>query len=143
MRIYTIGFTKSSAKDFFQRLRLSGTKKIIDTRLNNSSQLSGFAKGLDLKYFSKEICNIDYKHNLDFAPTKEILNSYRKKEIDWSSYEDKFNQLIASREIELTNKTDIADSCLLCSEDKPHNCHRRLVAEYLNKRWGNIEIIHL
>jgi len=143
MRIFTIGFTKTSAENFFERLRISGVKKIIDTRLNNTSQLSGFAKGSDLEFFSKSICNIKYSQNLDFAPTKEMLSQYRKKEISWDDYEKTFYRLIQDRKIELIEKDLLEDACLLCSEDKPHHCHRRLVAEYLDKNWGSVEIIHL
>jgi len=143
MRIFTIGFTKTSAENFFKRLRKSGVKRIIDTRLNNTSQLSGFAKGSDLDFFLKSLCNIEYTQNLDFTPTKEMLSQYRKKEISWDDYEKQFNQLIQSRKIESTNKNLLEDACLLCSEEKPHHCHRRLVAEYLEKNWSSIEVIHL
>jgi len=143
MRIFTIGFTKTTAENFFDRLKSSGVKRIIDTRLNNSSQLSGFAKSSDLKYFLKSLNNIDYIHNPELAPTKEILSQYRNKDISWIEYEKRFNQLIKKRKIEMTEKRILDDACLLCSEDKPHNCHRRLVAEYLDKNWGKVEIVHL
>ena len=143
MRIFTIGFTKTSAENFFERIRNSGVKRIIDTRLNNTSQLSGFAKGSDLDFFLKSLCNIEYIQNLDFTPTKEMLSQYRKKEISWDDYEKQFYKLIQSRKIESTNKNLLEDACLLCSEDKPHHCHRRLVAEYLEKNWSSVEIIHL
>jgi len=143
MRIFTIGFTKTSAENFFERLRNSGVKRIIDTRLNNTSQLSGFAKGSDLDFFLKSLCNIEYIQNLDFTPTKEMLSQYRKKEISWDDYEKQFYKLIQNREIESINKNLLEDACLLCSEDKPHHCHRRLVAEYLEKNWSSVEIIHL
>ena len=143
MRIFTIGFTKTTAENFFDRLKGSGVKRVIDTRLNNSSQLSGFAKSSDLKYFLKSLNNIDYIHNPEFAPTKEILSEYRNKDISWIEYEERFNQLIKKRKIEMTEKRILDDACLLCSEDKPHNCHRRLVAEYLDKNWGKVEIVHL
>lgn len=144
MKITTIGFTKKSAEHFFEMIKQSGTKRIIDVRLNNASQLSGFAKKDDLKFFLKEICNVDYVHLPGLAPTKEMLDSYRKNHKSWSKYEKEFVALMKDRRIESKiPKEIISEGCLLCSEDKPHYCHRRLVAEYLKTHWGNAEIKHL
>ena len=122
----------------------AGVKRIIDTRLNNVSQLSGFAKRKDLEYFLKEIANIDYLHILDFAPTKDILDNYKKNKGDWNTYEKSFLDLMEKRKVENKISPQMLDGgCLLCSEAKPHNCHRRLVAEYLNNKLGNINICHL
>jgi uncharacterized protein (DUF488 family) len=143
-QIYTIGFTKKTAKEFFTKLKAAGVKRILDIRLNNSSQLAGFAKKDDLKYFLSQIDNIKYAHFVDLAPTKEILDSFKKKKIDWTEYERQFHKLMKSRKIELlmSNKIDDGD-CFLCSEDKPKHCHRRLVAEYLKNSLGNIKVTHL
>jgi uncharacterized protein YeaO (DUF488 family) len=108
------------------------------------SQLAGFAKRADLEYFLKTIGDIDYVHILDLAPTQDILDEYKKKKGDWSIYEQKFLKLIEDRQIEKKISPDLIDgACLLCSEAKPHHCHRRLVAEYLHGKWGNISICHL
>lgn len=142
--MFTIGFTQKSAQKFFENLKRAGVKRVIDTRLNNVSQLAGFAKRSDLEYFLKAIDDIDYIHILDLAPTKDILDEYKKQKGDWSVYEQKFLKLMADRQIEKKVSPDLADgACLLCSEAKPHHCHRRLVAEYLNDRWGNVSICHL
>ncbi|MDJ0534448.1 MAG: DUF488 domain-containing protein [Xenococcaceae cyanobacterium MO_207.B15] len=142
--LFTIGFTKKTAQEFFTLLSEAGVKRIIDTRLNNVSQLAGFAKRKDLEYFLKEIANIEYLHILDLAPTKDILDNYKKKKGDWKTYEKSFLELMQKRKIENKISPAILDGgCLLCSEAKPHNCHRRLVAEYLNNKLGNISICHL
>ncbi|MFW5766556.1 MAG: DUF488 family protein [Coleofasciculus sp.] len=144
INLFTIGFTQKSAQKFFDTLKQAGIKTVIDTRLNNISQLAGFTKKKDLEYFLKTISNIDYVHLLDLAPTKHILDEYKKKKGDWETYEQKFLQLLADRQIEEKVSPDLMDgSCLLCSEAKPHRCHRRLVAEYLNGKWGNVSICHL
>ena len=145
VNLFTIGFTQKNAEQFFETLIKAGVKRVIDTRLNNVSQLAGFAKKSDLQYFLQKIGGIEYIHILDLAPTKDILDAYKKKEISWDSYEQKFNQLITQRQIERKLSIDIIDkSCLLCSELKPHNCHRRLVAEYLQINLEkNIKIHHL
>lgn len=144
VNLFTIGFTQKSAQKFFETLKRAGVKRVIDTRLNNVSQLAGFAKRSDLEYFLKAIDDIDYIHILDLAPTKDILDEYKKQKGDWSVYEQKFLKLMADRQIEKKVSPDLADgACLLCSEAKPHHCHRRLVAEYLNDRWGNVSICHL
>lgn len=143
MKIYTIGFTKTSAEGFFTRLTKSGAKKLVDVRLNNISQLAGFAKRDDLRYFSKQICGLNYEHMQKLAPTKDILDEYKKNGGAWDIYEDKFLDLMAKRQIEEIDQKQLDGSCLLCSEDKPHHCHRRLVAEYLRRKWSDVEIIHL
>jgi uncharacterized protein (DUF488 family) len=144
MRLFTIGFTKSSAERFFTRLQKAGAKRLVDVRLHNVSQLAGFAKRDDLRYFLKAICEIDYVHRPELAPTDVLLDDYKKLKGEWSTYEQRFLELMASRRIEETvPPASLEDACLLCSEDKPHHCHRRLVAEYLNRKWGDVEIVHL
>ena len=144
IKVFTIGFTKKKAEKFFTELCNAGVKRVIDIRLNNVSQLAGFAKRDDLCYFLKKICDIDYIHIPELAPTKEILDEYKKNGGDWSVYEKDFIELIKKRKIEnkITKKM-LNNSCLLCSEDEPDHCHRRLVAEYLRKKWGNVTIKHI
>lgn len=143
MKIFTIGFTKSSAQHFFARLTNSGTRKLIDVRLNNISQLSGFAKRDDLRFFAKELCGIDYEHIPALTPTQDILDEYKKNGGAWNVYAEKFVSLMEKRHIEDIDRAELDSGCLLCSEDKPHHCHRRLVAEYLSNKWTDIEIVHL
>jgi uncharacterized protein (DUF488 family) len=144
MKIFTIGFTKKSAETFFTRLTNAGVKRLVDVRLNNISQLAGFTKRDDLRYFTKAICNIDYVHLLDLAPTQDILDAYKKQKGDWGLYERQFLDLMGTRHIEDTIPREMLDGgCLLCSEEKPHHCHRRLVAEYLKAKWGDVEIEHI
>ncbi|WP_075207425.1 DUF488 family protein [Archangium violaceum] len=144
MKIYTIGFTKKSAEEFFLKLRRTGANRLVDVRLNNVSQLAGFSKRDDLRFFLKEICGMDYVHLPELAPTQDILDEYKKNKGDWAVYEQKFLHLMSRREVERSVPQGIIDnSCLLCSEDKPINCHRRLVAEYLRSKWGGGDIIHI
>jgi uncharacterized protein (DUF488 family) len=142
--IFTIGFAKKSAREFFTKLKEAGVKTVIDIRLNNVSQLASFTKGQDLPYFLQEILGIKYVHKPELAPTKDILDAYKKKEIDWSEYEKQFRRLLLERRIEnVITPQDADKSCLLCSEPKPDKCHRRLSAEYLRELWGNVKIVHL
>jgi len=144
IKLFTIGFTKKNAETFFGKLEKSGIEKLIDIRLNNVSQLAGFAKKDDLKYFLKKICDCAYAHEPFLAPTKEILDAYKKKEISWLEYEKRFNDLLIYRKAHtLMSSTDLNMTCLLCSEPTPEKCHRRLVAEYYKKSFQHIEIIHL
>ena len=144
MRIFTIGFTKKSAEKFFEMVRKAGPKKVVDVRLNNVSQLAGFAKKNDLAYFLQRICDVGYLHLPSLAPTKEMLDAYKKKGGSWEDYERRFIDLMAERGIEDRIKPEMLENaCLLCSEDKPHHCHRRLVAEYLKGCWGDVDIEHL
>ena len=144
MKVFTIGFTKKTAQKFFDLLRASGAKRVVDVRLNNVSQLAGFAKKHDLAYFLREICGMDYVHMPQLAPTQEMLDQYKKERGDWATYEARFLDLMKERRIESTISRDaVAEGCLLCSEDKPHHCHRRLVAEYLRQQWGDVDVSHL
>ena len=144
INLYTIGFTKKNAKTFFTKLKIVGVIRLFDIRLNNISQLAGFAKKDDLIYFLREICNCDYRHFPDFAPTNEILDAYKKNQIDWHEYVCRFSKLIEYRKIEnKISMEELNNSCLLCSEPTPEHCHRRLVAEYLKEKLGDIEIQHL
>lgn len=144
MKLFTIGFTKKNAQRFFETLRRSGAKRVVDVRLNNVSQLAGFAKRDDLAYFLKEVCDMEYVHLPELAPTKDMLDEYKKLRGDWVTYERRFLDLMAKRRIEQAiAKEVVADGCLLCSEDKPHHCHRRLVADYLKQHWGEVDVSHL
>lgn len=144
MKLFTIGFTKKSAEAFFTKLKRSGAKRVVDVRLNNVSQLAGFAKRNDLEFFLRELCHMDYVHLPELAPTQDILDEYKKNKGGWAVYEQKFLELMRKREIEKrVDPAVIADGCLLCSEDKPHHCHRRLVAEYLKSHWGDVEVAHI
>lgn len=144
MKLYTIGFTKKSAERFFALLKHSGAKRLVDVRLNNVSQLAGFAKKDDLAYFLRAICDMDYVHVPLLAPTQEMLDRFKKLKGQWSTYEVEFLALMRDRQIESQVPRELLeDGCLLCSEDTPEHCHRRLVAEYLGECWADLEVRHL
>ncbi len=144
MRLYTIGFTKKTASQFFETLLAAGVARVVDVRLNNVSQLAGFAKKQDLPYFLDKIGGIQYRHVPLMAPTQQMLDSYKKHGGRWEEYERKFLQLMKEREIETAFAQELSDAdCLLCSEEKPDHCHRRLVAEYLAAHHDGIRIQHL
>lgn len=144
MNLYTIGFTKKSAYQFFETLRAAGVARVVDVRLNNVSQLAGFAKKQDLVYFLDKIAAIQYEHAPLLAPTQQMLDSYKKHGGTWGEYEQRFVQLIKDRKIEAAWGEELRDAdCLLCSEERPEHCHRRLVAEYLAAYHDDIKIHHL
>ena len=144
MKLFTIGFTKKSAEEFFTAISAAGVRRVIDIRLNNTSQLAAFAKRDDLIYFLRKICEIDYIHRPDLAPTAEILEAYKKKKGAWERFEAEFETLIQQRRIEmLVDRTLLDHACLLCSEPTPERCHRRLVGEYLVDRFSGMELCHL
>ena len=145
MEIYSIGFTQKSASEFFGTLKAHGIERLLDVRLNNTSQLAAFAKQADLAYFLREICGAEYEHEPLLAPTQEILDAYKKHKGSWDAYEQAFLALMQARNIESTiDKESFArKTVLLCSEPTAEHCHRRLVLEYLQKRWDGVEIHHL
>lgn len=149
MTIYTIGFTKKTAKEFFEIIRKNDIQTMIDVRLNNKSQLAGFAKGNDLAYFLQELCDVNYFYEAQFAPSKELLDKWHKQSISWDEYTVTYNDFLKSRKAERIFEVrykNAGNVCFLCAEPTPENCHRRLLAEYLQENCteANIErIIHL
>ena len=145
MEIYSIGFTKKSASQFFDTLKDSGIERLLDVRLHNTSQLAGFAKQADLDYFLKEICGVAYEHEPLLAPTQEILDAYKKRKGSWDAYTDAYLALIRSRKVEteLSRESFRKKTVLLCSEATAEHCHRRLALEYLQRHWGDVVIRHL
>jgi uncharacterized protein (DUF488 family) len=143
--IFTIGFTGKSAPVFFDLLTTAGIKTVLDTRLNNTSQLAGFSKKEDLRFFLSEIGDIKYIESKDLAPEKSLLKRYQRKEVSWEVYEEEYINLLEKRNVErLIDRDVVSGGCLLCSEHLPHNCHRRLAAEYLQSHWGaSFDIKHL
>jgi uncharacterized protein (DUF488 family) len=145
MEVYTIGFTKRTAEGFFGALKRANIKRLLDVRLNNSSQLAGFTKRDDLGYFLQEICGAEYMHEPLLAPTQNLLDDYKKHKGDWTDYERRFLQLMEQRRVEEKIDRRVFDvpTALLCSETTAEHCHRRLVLEYLGRKWGNIQMVHL
>ena len=143
--VTTIGFTKTTAEDFFGRIKSAGVKRMIDVRLHNTSQLAGFAKSDDLAFFLRTICGAAYRHEPLLAPTEELMTFFKKEKGDWNIFQKDFMSLMAERKVESHLRPDeLEGSCLLCSEDKPHHCHRRLVCDYLNGKWGGrLSVRHL
>jgi uncharacterized protein (DUF488 family) len=140
MKVFTIGFTQKSAQRFFELLRNAQVKRVVDVRLNNTGQLAGFSKHDDLIFFLREIGGIDYVHLPELAPTADILDAYKKHKGSWEVYEQEFLSLMEKRRIDQAVARDVIDGgCLLCSEHKPHHCHRRLVVDYLQRKWGQLD----
>lgn len=145
MEIYSIGFTQKSAGEFFGALKAHGIERLLDVRLNNTSQLAGFAKQADLAYFLGEICGAVYEHEPLLAPTQEMLDAYKKRKGDWGTYEVEFLALMRARKIEsaISKESFAKRTVLLCSEPTAENCHRRLVLEYLQQHWEGVALRHL
>ncbi len=144
IQLFTIGFTNKSAQRFFDLLQQNGVNHLVDTRINHTSQLSGFAKGSDLAFFAKRVADIPYTHQLDYAPTKELLTLYRSKEISWEDYATAYLNLLDMRQVGRgISPEELHGKCLMCSEHTPEKCHRRLLAEYLSARLTGISIHHL
>ena len=149
VKLYTVGFTKKSAKVFFEELLApSGARRVLDIRARPSSQLSGFAKvsksGGDFQFLLRRLCDMDYVHVPELAPSIRLLGEYRAKELSWDAYSEQYIEGLAERKVEDRLDRDIFnEGVLLCSEASPERCHRRLATEYLQQHWGDVEIIHL
>jgi uncharacterized protein (DUF488 family) len=144
MRLFTIGFTRTAASAFFGRLAAAGVRRVHDTRLNRVSQLSGFAKERDLAFFLDRIGGIAYTVEALLAPTSDMLDAYRKRQVGWDEYARRYLDLLATRRVEARIDPHHLDGCcLLCSEATPEHCHRRLAADYLAQATSGLEVVHL
>ena len=145
MEIYSIGFTQKTAEQFFGALKRAGIERLLDVRLNNTSQLAGFAKREDLEFFLRQICGASYVHDPLLAPKQDMLDAYKTNKGSWAEYETRFLSLMAEREIEkrLEKSLFAAPTALLCSEPTAEHCHRRLILDYLREKWGDFTISHL
>jgi uncharacterized protein (DUF488 family) len=144
MMLHTIGFTQKSAEQFFGLLKSAGVRRLVDVRLNVTSQLAGFAKQKDLRYFLKVISGINYLHLKEAAPTKTLLDGFKKGDLSWEAYENGYASLLKERHAEgWLPSTLRSGDCFLCSEHEPTRCHRRLLAEYCSGIMENVEIGHL
>lgn len=142
--LYTIGTTKKSLKQFIKLLQQNKIETLIDTRLHNTSQLAGFSKKDDLS-FILGLVKIKYSHNLSLAPSQEFLRPFKHKQLSWEQYENFYIDLIKNRHVEkqINNIVGTGHNCILCSEDSPSHCHRRLLAQYLKEFDASIQIVHL
>ncbi len=145
MEVYSIGFTKKTAEQFFGLLKRAGIRRLLDVRLNNVSQLAGFTKRDDLQFFMREICGAEYRHEPLLAPNREILDRFKKQKGSWAEYDRTFLALMQARRIEekLDRSLFAVPTALLCSEPTAEHCHRRLVLEYLAEKWGDLHVLHL
>ena len=146
MEVFTIGFTQTPAAEFFGKLKGAGVRRLLDVRLNNTSQLAAYAKRDDLQFFLRAIVGAEYEHEPLLAPSQEMLDAYKKHKGSWQAYEVQFMDLMRQRQIE--EKLDRAGftkspTALLCSEKTAEHCHRRLVLEYLRDKWGDVSAMHL
>ncbi len=146
MNVYTIGFSQKSAEEFFNLLKNNKVKRLVDTRLNNKSQLAGFSGVKHLPYFLK-LHNIEYEYKPEWAPSKELLTGYRDKSINWDEYVKVYNQLLIDRNIakNISNEgvASLDNIALLCSEPTAELCHRRLLSEYFMQHFDNVKVKHL
>ena len=145
MTLWTIGATGRTAQEFFETLRRTGIRRVVDVRLKNTSQLAGFTKRSDLPFFLRELCNAAYVHEPRLAPTAELFAFIKREGGSWEEYERRFLRLLAERRVEAAIDRDLlkVPTALLCTEPAAERCHRRLVAEYLRDAWGEFEIVHL
>jgi uncharacterized protein (DUF488 family) len=143
VKLYTIGFTQSSAEHFFERLTAAGVREIFDTRAHRDGQLSGFAKANDLRFFLRELVGVQYRVAAELAPPSEMLRAFKARRMTWFAYARTYSELLESRQPAFDRST-LDHACLLCSERTHERCHRSLAASYLaSHAGGGIEIVHL
>jgi len=144
LNLYTIGFTGKSAEQFFTLVSETKASRLIDIRINRTSQLAGFAKEQDLKFFIPQLTNMEYVVREELAPTKDLLASYRRQDIAWEQFAERYEQLLRERLLQnALSLEDFSNSILLCSEKEPEKCHRTLLANILIEQFPSLEIVNL
>ena len=141
MRLYTIGYSKKTAEEFFDILRDNGVTQVVDIRRHNTNQLAGFTKQDDLAWFLDVIAGIDYEHVLELAPSEELMHAYRKEGLPFDEFAEKLRKQFDDHK--MPTKATFDRAALLCSEAAPSTCHRLVAAEYLAEKWSGVEVIHL
>ena len=141
MKLFTIGYSKKSAEEFFDLLRANNVKRVVDIRRHNTNQLAGFTKKDDLAWFLSVIADIDYQHVLELAPSEDLMHAYRKEGLPFDEFSAQLRTQFDERE--MPTKATFDRAALLCSEADPSTCHRLIAAQYLAEKWSGVEIIHL
>ncbi|WP_204211791.1 DUF488 domain-containing protein [Corynebacterium urinipleomorphum] len=141
LKLFTIGYSKKSAEEFFNLLRENGVKRVVDIRRHNTNQLAGFTKKDDLAWFLDVIAGIEYEHVLELAPSEELMHAYRKDGLPFDEFADKLRAQFDGRD--MPTKAAFDHAALLCSEADPSTCHRLVAAEYLADKWSGVEVVHL
>lgn len=144
MEVYTAGFTKWLAEDFFEKLNALNINKLIDIRLRPNSQLSGFTREVNFSYFLKKLSHVEYEHQINLAPTKELLNRRRKNNLSWPEFESEYLNLLTEDILEYCFKEISKQNILfLCSESEPQFCHRRVLTDKLLSLNSELKVTHL
>ena len=142
--LFTIGFTRKGAERFFGLLDEAGVRLLLDIRARPGSQLAGFARGPDLEWLLRRLCDIDYLAVPALAPGRGLLDAYRKGGMEWPGYARRYLAELQPSEIAAQLEGIPLDrACLLCAEDSADHCHRRLAAEWLKKADPGIQVAHL
>jgi len=81
-----------------------------------------------------------------FAPRPRLIGAYKREEISWEKFEWEFMRYLASPKIQpalcsLARAARQFDITILCVEETPEHCHRRLVAEACKKIDPSLEIV--
>ena len=145
MHIYTIGFTRKTARDFFECLKGVEAAHLLDIRIRNNSQLAGFTKRDHLEYFAQRLTRLTYLEYPLLAPDEAMFKQYRS-DWDWPAYEARYLALLDSRWASEQIDPGVFEGgvVLLCAEPTPDRCHRRLAAEYLQSlMFPEAGIVHL
>ena len=144
MQIFTIGYTKKSAREFFGLIKANEIDVLVDVRLYNNTQLAGFSKSRDLEFFLAALCGCGYVWAKQFAPSPALFNDYKSGQIDWAACEAVYRDFLnAHTGLDFFRLYRNKRICLLCAEETPECCHRRLLAEKIADEYDGTEITHL
>lgn len=129
-RLATIGYETDTQAGLIQRLKAADVELVVDVRAVASSRKAGFSKTLLGNSLKAE--GVDYLHLRPLGTPKAGRDAARAgrtdemRQIFNAHLEEPDAQVALAQAIDLAKDKRIA---LLCYEDDPHCCHRRIVAD--------------
>jgi uncharacterized protein (DUF488 family) len=137
--LFTIGYEQAPAGAVIKELKTAKVDLLVDVRAVSASRRPGFSKRQLAAGLDEE--GIGYLHLRGLGTPKEGRLAARSDDMKtlWRIYEKHLKTPQAKEELD--ELTDLVKSgrrvCLLCYERDVNHCHRRRIAELVQKRTGS------
>ena len=131
----TIGYETDTQSGMIDRLKAANVELVIDVRAVASSRKAGFSKTLLAGGLKDQ--GVDYLHLRDLGTPKPGRDAARTGRIDEMRQIFEAHLEEPAAVLALAQATALAKTkriALLCYEDDPNCCHRRIVADRIRER---------
>jgi uncharacterized protein (DUF488 family) len=144
-KLFTVGYATYTTTSLLDRLTSVGVEVLIDVRELPLSRKRGFSK-LALAKAAKEH-GVEYRHFKSLGVPSHLRRGRKNGELDGVAYMEQFRRILVGNEDVLRDALGVVESrqsCLICLEQHPADCHRSVVADELRKISTNgLEVEHL